>query len=278
MITSAVISQLRRETGDIPKLTRMARTGDGAITIFNTGRFPVVEGSYTVYKGTSGQTETTHYSLDLDSGDLTFQNAPASSYQAIFQGKYANWRDKNWVDAINNAVDDLAARGYFRQVVRLSRYLSAGVRSFSAPSACVDAYELLESRTSGSYQKLGTNWSYQQGANKIVLGNPPTVKLSGAISYLRSMQKYTATSATLDVQDEWVNLIKKNAKAQYWSFMAGKSAAQGNAKVEEGHFSFTSLRTQARDLMQEFQNEAPRYKPTRPAKDIQWQQENGGVA
>ena len=278
MITSAVISQLRRETGDIPKLTRMARTGDGVITIFNTGRFPVVEGSTSVYKGTSAQTSGAQFQLDLDSGDLTFTNAPASTYQAIFQGKYANWRDKNWVDAINNSIDDLAARGYFRQVVRLSRYLSAGVRSFSAPSACVDAYELLESRTSGSYQKLGTNWSYQQGANKIVLGNPPTVKLSGAISYLRSMQKYTATSATLDVQDEWVNLIKKNAKAQYWSFMAGKSAAQGNAKVEEGHFSFTSLRTQARDLMQEFQSEAPRYKPTRPAKDIQWQQENGGVA
>lgn len=199
-------------------------------------------------------------------------------YSRFFQGKYANWRDKNWVDAINNGIDDLAARGYYRQVVRLSRYLSAGVRAFSAPSACIDAYELLQSATSGSFQKLGTNWSYQQGANKIVLGNPPIVKLSGAISYLRSMQKYTATSATLDVQDEWLNLVKKNAKAQYWSFMAGKSASQGNAKVEEGHFSFTSLRTQARDLMNEFQSEAPRYKPTRPAKDIQWQQDKGGVA
>ena len=60
--------------------------------------------------------------------------------------------------------------------------------------------------------------------------------------------------------------------------MAGKSAAQGNAKIEEGHFSFTSLRTQARDLMNEFQNEALRYKPTRPAEDIQWQQYSGGVA
>lgn len=278
MITSALISQLRRETGDIPKLTRMARQGDGTTNVFNTGRFPVVENTYSIYKGTSAQTETTNFTFDLDSGDLQYVTAPGSTVQSIFQGKYANWRDKNWVDAINNAVDDLAARGYFKQVVRLSRYLSAGVRSFSAPSACIDAYELLESRTSGSYQKLGTNWSYQQGANKIVLGNPPTVKLSGAISYLRSMQKYTATSATLDIQDEWVNLVKKNAKAQYWSFMAGKSAAQGNAKVEEGHFSFTSLRTQARDLMQEFQIEAPRYKPTRPAKDIQWQQENGGVA
>lgn len=278
MITSTLISQLRRETGDVPKLTRMARQGDGTTNVFNTGRFPILENTYSIYKGTSAQTETTNYTLDLDSGDLQYVTAPGSTVQSIFQGKYANWRDKNWIDAINNGIDDLAARGYYRQVVRLSRYLSAGVRAFSAPSACIDAYELLQSATSGSYQKLGTNWSYQQGANKIVLGNPPVVKLSGAISYLRSMQKYTATSATLDVQDEWLNLIKKNAKAQYWSFMAGKSAAQGNAKVEEGHFSFTSLRTQARDLMTEFQTEAPRYKPTRPAKDIQWQQDRGGVA
>ena len=278
MLQSALISELRREVGDIPKLTRMSRAGDGSITVFNTGRFPIVESSYSIYKGTSAQTETTNYTIDLDSGDITFTNAPASGVQGIFQGKYANWRDKNWVEAINNAINDLHARGYFRQTVRQAIYLSAGVRAFSAPSGCMDAYELLFSPTSGSYSKLPFNWSYQQDANKLVFGLVPNVKLSGAISFLRTMSKYSATSATLDVKDEWLTLIKKNAKAQYWSFMAGKSAAQGNAKVEEGHFSFTSLRTQARDLMNEFQTEALRYKPTRPAKDIQWMNDLGGVA
>lgn len=278
MITSALVSTLRREVGDIPKTTKLARKGDGTITVFNTGRMPIVESSYSILKGTSAQTEVTDYAIDLDSGDITFQAAPTSAYSTIFQGKYANWRDKNYVEAINNAINDLHARGFFRQQVRLATYLSAGVRKFSGPSACIDAYEVVYSPTSGVFQKLPFNWSYQQDANVFVFGTVPTTKLSGAVSYLRRMQTYSATSATLDVKDDWMTLIKKNVKAQYWSFMAGKTAQQGNAKVEEGHFSFTSLRTQARDLMQEFQTEAIRYKPTRPAKDIQWMQENGGVA
>ncbi len=278
MITSALISQLRREVGDIPKLTRMARQGDGSITVFNTGRFPVVEGSYSIYKGTSAQTETTHYSIDLDAGDITYQTAPTSAVQAIFQGKYANWRDKNYVEAINNAINDLHARGYFRQTVRQSMYFSGGVRAFSGPTNCIDAYEVLYSPTSGSLTKLPWNWSYQSDANKIVFGAVPTSKLSGAVSFLRTMNRYTTTSATLDIDDKWLTLIVKNVKAQFWSYMAGKTAAQGNAKVEEGHFSFTSLRTQARDLMNEFDKESLRAKPTRPAKDIQWMQDNGGVA
>lgn len=278
MITSALISQLRREVGDIPKLTKLARKGDGTITLFNTGRNPIVEGSYTVSKGTSAQTENSNYTIDLDSGDINFNNAPTSAYSTTFQGKYANWRDKNYVEAINNAVEDLHARGFFRQTVRQSIYFSAGVRAFAGPSACIDAYELVYSPVSATFQKLGWNWSYQQDANKFVFGTAPTTKLSGAVSYLRRMQTYTATSATLDINAAWLTLIKKNVKAQYWSFMAGKSAAQGNAKIEEGHFSFSSLRTQARDLMQEFDKEALRSKPTRPAKDIQWMQDNGGVA
>src|SRR3990167_1716373 len=110
MITSALISKLRRETGDVPKLTRMARQGDGTTNVFNTSRFPILENTYSIYKGTSAQTETSNYTLDLDSGDLQYVTAPASTVQAIFKGKYANWRDKNWVDAINNGIDDLAAR------------------------------------------------------------------------------------------------------------------------------------------------------------------------
>lgn len=278
MITSGLISQIRREVGDIPKLTKLARQGDGSITLFNTGRFPVVEGSYGVYKGTSAQIEGGNYTIDLDSGDINFNNAPASGIDAVFQGKYANWRDKNYVEAINNAISDLEARGYYRQTVREARYISAGVRAFTGPTNCVDAYELLYSPSIGSVSKLPFNWSYQTDANKFVLGVAPTTAMSGFVSYLRKMNQYTATSATLDIDDKWLTLIKKNVKAQYWSFMAGKTAAQGNAKVEEGHFSFTSLRTQARDLMNEFSTEALRAKPTRPAKDIQWINPTGGVA
>jgi hypothetical protein len=278
MITSALISQCRREFNDVPKLTRMARMGDGATNVFNTGRFPVVEGSTNVYKGTSAQTSGAHFTLDLDSGDLQFSAAPAVNIQAIAEFKYANWRDKNWMEAINDGIEALNARGFFKQSVRLGRTLSAGVRTFSGPSACIDVYELLTSPMSGIYTRPNVNWSYQQDANKIVLGGPPARATSAAISYLRRMQSPSATGMALDIKDDWIPLVKKFAGAKYLSFMATKIATQGNASIDEGHFSFTNARTQANNLREEFNLEASRAKPTRPAKDIQFGIEGGGIA
>ncbi len=281
MITSALISQCRREFGDIPKLTRMARLGDGSINMFNTSRFPIVEGSVSVLRGTSATTSGTspsQYQLDLDSGDLQINTTPASGLQVTAQFKYANWRDKNWMEAIGDGIEALNARGYFKQVVRFPRTISAGVRTFSAPSACIDLYELLTIPSTNTYNQPNFNWSYQQDENKIVLGAAPSTRTSGAISYLRRMQSPSAVGMTLDVKDDWIPLIKKFAGQKYMAHMATKIATRGNATIEEGHFSFSNARTQANALRDEFNLEASRAKPTRPAKDISYNQEGGGLA
>lgn len=250
--------------------------GDGSTTLFNAGKFPIVESSYSVYKGTSAQTEVTNYTLDLDNGDLQFAVAPGSGVLGKINFKHAEWRDKNWVEAIGQAIEALNSRGFFRQVVRNKTLfrLSANVREYSGPSAAVDIYEVLtfDNRTSaGVYKKLQNNWSYQQDANKLTLEFTPTVAEPAAISYLRNLQKPTATSSTVDILTDWEELVKKKAGAIFYRHMAGKIAKQGNASVDEGHFSFTNLRTMANDLDQEFERFASRKKPTRPAKDIQFQ-------
>lgn len=281
MITSALIAQCRRDFGDVPKLTRMARLGDGSINMFNTARFPIIEGSISVLRGTSATTSGTapgQYQLNLDSGDLQMNTTPASGLQVTAQFKYANWRDANWMEAIGDAVEALNGRGFFRQVVRLPRTISAGVRTFSAPSACIDLYELLEVPATNVYNGFRYNWSYQSDGNKVVLGGAPATQLSGAVSYLRRMQSPSATSMALDVKDDWIPLIKKFAGQKYMSHMATKIATRGNATIEEGHFSFSNARRQADSLLNEFGIEAARAKPTRPAKDIGFNQEGGGLA
>lgn len=283
MITSALISQLRRQYDDKPKSTRVARAGDGATTLFNLGKFPVIEGSYSIYKGTSAQTEGSNYTLDKDTGDLNYSIAPAASIEAIADYKYANFRDQNWVEAINHGIESLNSRGFFKQVVRNTAImrLSANVRVYNGPSACIDLYEVLESddyTVSGGFRRLGVNWSYQQDANKLVLGNKPTVANRLAISYLRNLKTYTAISATLDVLDDWLELVKVKAGAYYFRHMAAKKATEGNANIDEGHFSFTSLRTMANDLEADFERLAARKKPTRPTKEFQYHLGGGGVA
>lgn len=278
---SALIMQCRREYQDVPKSFRASKATDGSSTLFNTGRMPVLEGTLNVTLGTSARTENTHYTADYDNGDIQWVTVPGANLELAANFKYANWRDKNWVEAINQAIEGMNARGFFRQIVRSTFNISANVQTYGAPSACVDVYSVLESdnsTTSGNYRKLRTNWSYQQDANKIIFGQKPTSANKGLISYLRNLQTYAATSATLDVPDVWLEPVKKRAGAIYFRAMASRQALQGNANVDEGHFSFTSLRTQAMDLDNDFNDFAKRKKPTRPAKDISFQQSQGGVA
>lgn len=283
MIVSAMISQLRREVGDMPKATRAAQVGNGNINLFNTGKFPIVESSYTVYASGSTRTESTHYTIDLDSGDVQMVTTPVNGLEISIDFKYANWRDKNWVEAINQGVDALNARGFFKQIVRNTSIirLSANIQKYNGPSACVDMYEFLVSdnyTTSGKFVKPQVNWSYQQDANVLLLGSKPTVANRVAISYLRNLQTYTATSATLDTLNDWNEIVKEKAKAIFYRSLAGKIAKQGHATVDEGHFSFTNLRAMANDHDTSFERLAARKKPTRPAKDLQYALETGGVA
>lgn len=278
MIASALITELRREVDDLPKSVRVSRQGNGSVNLFNVGKFPVVENSYTVYVSGSAKTENTHYTYDLDNGDLTILSTPGNGVSVVSQHKYAQWRDKHWVEAINQGIESLNARGYFRQVVRQNFIISAGVRSMSGPSACVDVYELLYSPRSGTVVQLPVNWGYQQDANKLVLGGTFSTATSAVRSYLRNMKTYSATSATLDILDDWKELVKKKAAANFYRSVAGKIAKQAYANIDEGHFSFTNLRAMANDLENEFNQLAIRKKPTRPAKDMQYFIPNGGIA
>lgn len=283
MIASALISECRREYLDEPKSIRMSRQGNASVNLFNFGKFPIIENSYHIFLDSTEKTETTHYTLDLDNGDLLMLSTPSASNTVAGQFKYATWRDKNWVESFNKAIESLNARGFFRQVVRNGSIfrVSANVQVYSGPSACVDLYELLLSTnytSAGPYAKPSVNWSYQQDANKIVLGGIPSVANRAMISYLRNLQTYAATSATLDILPDWKELVKMRAGANFYRALAGKIAKQGAATIDEGHFSFSNLRTMANDLDAEFERLAARKKPTRPAKDIQWQQSGGGVA
>lgn len=283
MIVSALISECRRKYQDIPKSTQASRLADGVSTLFNLPAYPIMENSYSVYFNTSGITENTGYTLNKDSGDLQLASVQAASVNILTNYRYANWRDQHWLEAINEAIRDLNGRGFFKQIVRLSSAfrLSANVRLYSGPSACIDMYEVLQYDTgslSAGLSKLPGNWSYQQDANKLVLGFIPTVSQRAAISYLRNLQTYAATSATLDVNDEWIPLLKEKVGEYYNRFMAMKISQHGAATIDEGHFSFTNFRTLYKDCADAYEIMAKRKKPTRPAKDIGYRVDEGGYA
>lgn len=282
MITSAMISELRRENRDIKKSTRMTKTGDGSSNLYNVGNFPIIEGSYTIYKGTSAQIETTNYTFDLDTGDLQFVTAPTSAYETKAQYKYAHWRDKDYIEAINQGIEALNARGFYKQIINdvTSMRISANIRKYTCPDKCKDLYSVLESdnnTVSGNYIRLGTNWTYSPETNELLLGGYPSTANRLSISYLRGLRTYSTTSATLDIPSGCFELVKKFASSKFFTSLAAKIAQEPHANIDEGHFSFSNLRTMAKDKMEEFHVEAQRTKPMRPAREIQYHIEGGGV-
>lgn len=282
-LVSTLIAECRREYADVAKSTSVSRAGNASVNLFNLGKHPVMESSYQIYLSGALKSEGSDYSIDLDSGDLQMSVTPGNGIIVKANHKYAEWRDKNWLEAINNGLEELNARGFFRQVARVSApfQISAGIQKYNGPSACIDLYEFLvsdNSTTSGNFIKPMVNWSYQSDANNLILGNKPISRNYAKISYLRTLQRYTAVSATIDVPATWEPLVKKYAGAAFFGSLAAKIAKQGNANIDEGHFSFTNLRARSRDLMDEFKDAAARKKPTRPAKDFGFFFPEGGVA
>lgn len=283
MIISALITKCRREYADIPKSAQAIRAGDGASTLFNLGRYPVMENSYSIYFGTSAKNEVSDYNLDKDSGDLVTVLPVTNGVQVKANFKYAVFRDQNWVEAINYGIDALNGRGFFRQVVRSSTViqLSAGVRTYAGPSGCIDIYAI-EIQTpqsmSANYSPLGGNWSYQQDANKLTLGDSPTQNQSVLVSYLRNLQTYQSTSATLDSLNDWVEGIQLKAGEYHARYFANYLMKQGNANIDEGHFSYTNVMTMMNGLNRDFEQWALRKKPTRPSKRIAFFEPAAGPA
>lgn len=280
MILSALIDEMRNAHNDVPESSQASRGGDGLTTLFALGksRSPIVENSYSVYKNTSGLTETTDYTIDLDRGDIEFVVAPTSAHTVKATFRHANFRNRQWIDAYNDAVDQLNARGFFREILHdtSSVVISANTQKSLMPTGTRDVHQLQIADINGNWCRVSANWSYHEDSNYLVLGWLPTTTMSARVSYIRKIQRSSSTTSTVDIKDEWSELVKRSAGSYFYRKMAGHVALQGNANVEDGHFSFSNLRGQARDLREEFLNEATRMKPSLPAKPISYYIPGGG--
>lgn len=72
------VETVRALTNDKAQPDRAVLAGDGFSVDFALPNSPVVSSSYRVYSGSTPQAEITHYTIDRDSGVITFVAAPAS--------------------------------------------------------------------------------------------------------------------------------------------------------------------------------------------------------
>ncbi len=277
MITSALISNLRREYNDLPVKHHDQKTGDGSSTVYKTKASPIKESSYSILIGNALKTTPTDYTLDLDTGDIDLVSSTSSLIEIKYQA--VKFRDQHWLESIQGAFDSLGD-SFFTTKVRESFNLSANVQVYSAPTGCIRIYELLESSnytTSGTWVKPQVNWRYDKSANKLILGNKPSKANYAKISYLKRLTRPTLTTSILDVEDKWLELIRLKSGSTYLHSMANKYAQQGNVSVEEGHLSVSYLRQLANDNEIKFENLKKKLKPVMPSFVIPYHMHDGGA-
>ena len=277
MLVSAFISVLRRRYNDLPKKHSDIRTGDGSSTVYKTMFSPIKESSFKLYIKNTLQ-DTSGYTIDLDTGDITLGSATSGKINAQYQ--QVNFRDQHWLEAIQSAVDSLGDQ-FFRTVIgdTSSMTLSADVQKYDCPSSCIKMTEILESddyTTSGDWIKLSVNKRYDRGSNVLVISSKPSKANYLLISYLRKIARPTATTSALDVQDNWLELLELKTGAHYHRAMSSRIAQQGNATIEEGHLSMAQLRAMANDFELMYENLKKKLKPIMPASEIPYYIHGGG--
>jgi len=117
---------------------------------------------------------------------------------------------------------------------------------------------------------------YDRRGNKLIIGNKPSRANYLNISYLRKLTRPTAASSTLDVEDQWFELLNLKMGEQYAESMAFKIAQQGNVSVEEGHLRMANLRALASDNAVKFENLKRKLKPVMPSMTIPYYIHGGG--
>lgn len=228
MLYSALITQLRNQTGDVKRRTHIDFTGDGTTTVFQLpiDTFPVLEGSYTLKVAGSTQTENTNYTLDKNAGTIVFiTTAPGNGVAMTFDGIAVHLTDADWLDIINQVIKSLGD-DFWKEFVDTSSFTATvNMLSLSLVSSqpnCIAVYEFQRrTATTDDWTPLerDCNWRYDRDNNVIYIGLRNAFTVSGELLRVRGLKKYTlgtATSDTVDVQEKFETILEYGCIARYW--------------------------------------------------------------
>ncbi len=218
------ISKLRVELKDFGEIKKDVWDGDASALNFQASNRPIKDGSYTVKVGGVTKTETTDYTLNRDTGLLTFVSAPgAGSDNVELTYETVKIRDEDYLEIINDGIDhfrwkfwDMATdESTLTTVKDQYEYDCSGITGIlyvlkvwykiSSGSAVWEAVQGL------------TNYKYYTRSQELYVN--PTFDIDSLpmkLLYLKSFTKGTVTSATLAIPDEWILPYKFYVYARYY--------------------------------------------------------------
>lgn len=289
MLYSALITELRNQTGDTRRRQHVDWTGDGSTNIFQfpADTFPVLDqtSTYVVKVAGATQTETTHYTLDKEAGTLVINSIPTNGQAITCDSSAVYVTDTGWM-AIINAVIRSFGDDFFKEFVDTAHTATANMLSLSLTSLqanCIAVYEFSRrTATTDDWTPVvqDCNWRYDRDNNAIYIGIRDAFTTTGELLRIRGLKTYTlgtAVSDTVDVQDKFLTVLEYGCIARYWRYRY-KNVVELVSKMSQ-----EASRTPLQELImlsdrfdRLYEIEKGKLKPAKPARIIPPYKEGGG--
>ena len=230
MTYADLITQFRRQTGDLRRRTHVDWTADGATTVFQmpADTFPVLDqtATYVVKVAAATKTETTDYTLDKETGTLVLVSTPTNGQAITIDSSAVYVTDAGWLQIINDVTKSLGD-DFWKEFVDDTLLTTANMLSLSLVSGqpnCIAVYDFwYRKSTSENWETVEnyTNWRYDRENNKIYLGDRTTFTVANELLKVRGLKTYTLGTAigdTVDVQDRFLTIVEYGCIARYWRY------------------------------------------------------------
>lgn len=252
MTYESFITELRRTVRDFKFKAEDLFDGDATTAVFILSHHPVIEDSQQILVEGSLKTEVTHYTIDDDLGELDFTagNEPASGNDNVKATyRYANFNDTDWIDMINDGIEHFGKK-FWTEIIDLTtldtvaNQTEYSLSSLSNSSLIFKVVEVFYRTVSSSNVDDASNpWiSVETSSNVVFLEDSNKIRISPAfrtagwdlkIRALRTPTTPTATSDTIDLEDDEIKAVKQYAVAQYYFRMAALKAGDISAISKE---------------------------------------------
>lgn len=289
MLYSALITQLRNQSGDTRRRVHVDFVGDGSSTVFQmpVETFPVLDqsGTYVVKVGGVTKTEVTDFTLDKDTGVIVFVSAPGSNVAVTIDCSAVYLTDANWLQIINDVIKSLGD-DFWKEFVDATLTTTANMLSLALTSAqpnAIAVYEFQYRPSSTDEWKTVesfANWRYDRDNNTIYIGSRQAFTVSSHLLRIRGLKTYTlgtAVTDTIDVQDRFLTIVEYGCLGRYWRWRY-KSVVELVSKMTQ-----EASRTPLQELImlsdrfdRLYEIEKGKLKPQKPPRVIPRFLENGG--
>ena len=279
MTYSTFIKKLRVFVGDIDTLTRDSWDGDAATVAFRTSERPILESSYTLKVSNVTKTETTDYTIDRDTGMVTFVSAPAAGNDNVtLDYKYVRLKDAEWLEIVQNVIREWRKKIWTEAIDEdtLTTVKNTSELSLASISARIMKVISVQYRTNtnSDFINVDTHYNVKYIREQNKLQFRPYFEKSGYELKIRYIEHYdddVALTDTVadDLTDRYFPAIQYKAGAQYLDrFMAKVITEMGSKITKETYQTLGNIRQLRNDYEKKAEMVIARVKPIMPSTNI----------